>query len=145
MNRKEKATGLFKQGFNCSQAVFTAYRQEEKIGEETSLKLATVFGAGVCCTGRELCGAVSGALMAISMKYGRGSLKALDDKSKTYALGKQFMDEFSGKNGSCICGEILGIDIGTPEGAKEAQEKGLFTTLCADMVASASDILEKLL
>jgi C_GCAxxG_C_C family probable redox protein len=141
--KSEKAASYFKQSFNCSQAVFTAYRQEDKISEETALKLATVFGAGVACSGADLCGAVTGALMAISLKHGRGDVKALDAKTKTYGLGMKFMEEFSAKNGSCICGELLGVDISTPEGLKEAQELKLFETRCLDMVKSACEILEK--
>jgi C_GCAxxG_C_C family probable redox protein len=72
MQRKEKAVELFRQKFNCSQAVFTAYRQADVLEEKDALKLATVFGAGVAGSGSELCGAVTGALMAISMRYGRG-------------------------------------------------------------------------
>ncbi len=70
MQRKEKAVELFRQQFNCSQAVFTAYRKVSVLDEESALKLSTVPGAGVACTGSELCGAVSGALLAISMHYG---------------------------------------------------------------------------
>ena len=72
MHRKEKAVELFKQQFNCSQAVFTAYRKTDVLDEENALKLSTVFGAGIACTGTETCGAVSGALLAISMHHGRG-------------------------------------------------------------------------
>ena len=143
--QSEKALGYYKQRFNCSQSVFTAYRQEAGLSESDALKLATIFGAGVACTGADLCGAVTGALMAISMKYGRGDVKALDAKTKTYELGRKLMEEFSNKNGSCICGELLGVDISTPEGIKEANETKLFETRCLDMVGSACEILEKLL
>ena len=51
MTRPERAIDIFKQRFNCSQALFTAFRQEDKLDEETALKLSTVFGAGVACTG----------------------------------------------------------------------------------------------
>jgi C_GCAxxG_C_C family probable redox protein len=143
--RSEKAVSFFKQSFNCSQAVFTAYRDEKMIDEKTALKLSTVFGAGVACTGDDLCGAVTGALMAISMKYGRASVEALGDKVKTYELGRGFMDEFSKRNGSCSCRDILGMDIGTPEGMKRAQEAKLFETKCLDMVKSSSQILDEIL
>jgi len=49
MQRKEKAVELFRQQFNCSQAVFTAYRKVSVLDEESALKLSTVLGAGVAC------------------------------------------------------------------------------------------------
>lgn len=143
--KSEKAVSYFKQSFNCSQAVFTAYRQEDLVNEQTALKLGTVFGAGVAYTGADLCGAVTGAIMAISLKHGRGDVKAVDAKVKTYELGKKFMNGFSAINGSCICGELPGVDIGTPEGIKEAVVTKLFETRCVDMVKSACEILDKTL
>jgi len=83
--------------------------------------------------------------LRISLKHGRGNVKAVDAKTKTYELGRKFMEEFSSKNGSCICGELLGVDISTPEGLQEANDAKLFTTRCLDMVKSACEILEKTL
>ena len=93
MNRKQVTIELFKQRFNCCQAVFAAYRQPERLDEETALKLATVFGAGVAGCGNELCGAVTRGLMALSLKHGRGDLNSVEDKTNTFRLGRQFMKE----------------------------------------------------
>jgi C_GCAxxG_C_C family probable redox protein len=144
MIRKDKAIGFYRQGFNCSQSVFTAYKQDS-LDDASALKLATVLGAGVACTGTGLCGAVSGALLAISMKNGRGDVKSVDAKFKTYELGRKFMDEFKSENGSCICEQIIGINIGAPENLKKAQETRLFETKCFDAVKSACNILERML
>ena len=143
MTRTEKAVELFSQRFNCCQAVFTAFRQPDKLDEATALKLGTVFGAGVACTGGT-CGAVSGALMAISMKHGRGDLLSVDAKTKTYELGRKLMHEFARQNGSCVCAELLGMNIGIPENMAKAQELGLFETKCLAMVRSAAEILESM-
>ena len=144
-SRKDNAVNLFRQQFNCSQAIFAAYRQEEKLDGETALKLATVLGAGVACTGQGLCGAASGALLALSMKHGRGDLASIHAKAKTYEIAQQFMAEFKRRQGSCMCEEILGVNIGTPEGHKKAQAAKLFETKCLDVVKSAADILDELL
>jgi C_GCAxxG_C_C family probable redox protein len=141
MTRTEKAADHFKQGFNCSQAVFTAFRQEN-IDEATALKLSTVFGAGVACSGSGMCGAVSGALMAISHKYGRQDAQSLDARARTYDMGKKFIREFTDRNGSVMCGELLGMNIGTPENMQKATEMGLFRTKCCELVKSAGMILE---
>jgi C_GCAxxG_C_C family probable redox protein len=145
MSKKEKAVKLFELRFNCSQAIFAAYCQGGELDEVTALKLSTVFGAGVACTGQGPCGAVAGALMALSMKHGRGDLESVDAKTETYEIGRQFMAEFKARNGSCVCEQILGMNIGTAKGHKKAQAAGLFETKCLDAVKSAADILDEML
>jgi len=142
---KDKAIEIYKHGFNCAQSIFTAYRQEEELSKEAALRLATIFGAGVACTGTGLCGAVTGALMAISMRHGRDTVEDVDAKTITYKLGKKFMADFKEKVGSCICEEIIGINIGTPEKLQEARDLKLFETTCFDAVKTAADILDRLL
>jgi len=145
MQRKNKALELFENKFNCSQAVFTAYRQPDILTEEEALKLATIFGGGVFGSGSELCGAVTGALMALSMRYGRGDLQCIEAKRQTYELGRNFMADFTAAMGACSCESILGINIGTRENLEKALETKLFETRCVDAVKTAADILEKML
>jgi len=145
MSRKDHALSLFSQHFNCSQAVFAAYRLPDALDESAALKLASVFGAGVASTGRGLCGAVTGGLMALSMKHGRGDLDSVEAKAKTYELGRKFMETFEARHGSCVCERLLGICIGTPEGHRQAQEARLFETQCLGYVSSAAEILDDLL
>ena len=145
MQRKEKAVELFRQQFNCSQAVFTAYRKVSVLDEESALKLSTVLGAGVACTGSELCGAVSGALLAISMHHGRGDIQSFKAKIKTYGLANRFMADFKSKMGSCTCESILGLNISIPVNLERAKELQLFETRCLDSIKAASDILEELI
>ncbi len=145
MQRKEKAVELFRQGFNCGQAVFTAYRQADVLDEKSALKLSTIFGAGVAGTGDELCGAVSGALLAISMKFGRSDIQSIEAKKQTYELGKRLMADFELSIGSCNCESILGLNLGSPENMQKALDMKLFETRCVDAVKAASDILEKML
>lgn len=145
MTRKEQAIELFKKQFNCSQAVFTAYRQKDVLSEQDALKLSTIFGAGVACTGNGPCGALSGALMAISMQHGRGDLESVEAKGKTYVLGQQLLAEFKERMGASACEAIIGINIGTPENLALAREQKLFETRCVDAVKTACDILDKIL
>ncbi|HET9552745.1 MAG TPA: C-GCAxxG-C-C family protein [Anaeromyxobacteraceae bacterium] len=145
MTRSERAVDLFRQQLNCSQAVFAAYRQEEVLDEATALRLATVFGAGGAGTGSGRCGAVSGALLAISLKHGRKDVASAEARTRTYELARRFTAEFEARNGSCTCQEILGINIGTAEGYEQARGLGLFETRCAEAVRSAAEILDRLL
>jgi C_GCAxxG_C_C family probable redox protein len=145
MQRKEKALQLFSNRCNCSQAVFAAFRVAEVLDEVSALRLATVFGGGVGSTGGGMCGAVSGALLALSMRYGMGGIEELENKKRTYEFGRQFMAEFEKRMGSCRCESILGLCIGEPENLQKARELKLFETVCVEAVGTAADILEEML
>ena len=96
MNRVEKAQEYFKKGFNCSQAVFTTFAVELGMSEEMALKVATQFGGGA--RKGEMCGAVSGALMVLGMKYGHYHEGALEEKANAYKISEDFMNRFMGKD-----------------------------------------------
>lgn len=145
MHRKERALELFSNRCNCSQAVFAAFRQTKVLDEASALRLATMFGGGVTGSGGGMCGAVTGALLALSMRYGMGGIEELANKRKTYELGRQFIEEFEKRMGSGRCESILGLCIGEPENLQKARELKLFETVCVSAVATASDILEEML
>lgn len=65
-----KAKHLFvKEKYNCAQAVACAFCQETGIPEEQLRALAASFGGGMGRL-REVCGAVSGALLVLGALYG---------------------------------------------------------------------------
>lgn len=135
MTHIEKAVDLFSQGFLCSPAVLAAFAEELGLDEKQALRLGTCFGSGMCKG--EVCGACTGALMALGLKYGQCEKGDLESRKKANMLAVRFLDMFKAENGSYICNELLGCDIRTEEGVKYAREQGLFTEFCPKMVASA--------
>ena len=83
--------------------------------------------------------------MVIGLKYGRTRLDDDAAKLKTYALVQEFTREFKARNGTIVCRELLGCDIGTPDGERIAKEEKLFSTLCPRFVRDAAEILEEIL
>ena len=130
--------------FTCSAAVFSAFSDELGLDPDTAKKIACGFGAGISRTGN-MCGAVSGALMVIGLKYGK--TEANDDAAtdKTRALVRKFIQEFTEKNGSVNCTALLGYDMSDPEAFSLARDSGLFLTKCPALVRDSADILEKIL
>ncbi len=143
-SKSEQAVQIFRTGFNCAQSTFLPFTRDYNIDENHALKLATGFGAGMVYRG-ETCGAVTGAMMAIGLKYGRSIASDEQSREKTYQLINAFYDEFKKQNGSIICKELLGIDISTQEGKMKAGKEGLFQNLCPMLVKSAVEITENLL
>jgi len=140
----EDAAELFRSGWSCSQAVVCAFAKDFGIDETSALKLSCGLGGGMGHTGNT-CGAVSGALMVIGMKYGRTTLEDLASKEKTYEMAQQFVKEFRRRNHSINCTELLTYDLSDPEKLKAAREAGVFKTICPRLVRDAGDILETLL
>lgn len=136
MNSIEEAVHLFQNGYVCSQAVFAAFSEDYDLSKEQALKIGACFGSGM--RKGEVCGACTGALMVLGLKYG-------DDKTKSNELCERFLDEFEKENGSYICRDLLGCDIGTPEGVKEAVDNNLFKEFCPIMVESAAKIVDEIL
>ncbi|MGC7846964.1 C-GCAxxG-C-C family protein [Desulforudis sp. 1088] len=144
MSKTEKAVSCFKEGFLCSQAMVSIYGPELGLDRDTALRLSAAFGGGTARMG-ETCGAVSGAIMVIGLKYGHCEAKDEQAREKTYSLVREFVDRFKSVNGSITCRELLDCDINTPEGLQLAREKRLFSTVCPKYVQNAAEILEQLL
>ncbi|MHA2216743.1 MAG: C-GCAxxG-C-C family protein [Candidatus Hodarchaeales archaeon] len=68
-NRLERVKSSFAQRDNCAQAIISVYGEYLGADHDTCLKIASVFGGGINRTGN-MCGAVTGALMVIGLKYG---------------------------------------------------------------------------
>ncbi|HPF03846.1 MAG TPA: C-GCAxxG-C-C family protein [Bacteroidales bacterium] len=144
MKREEKAMEYFRSKFNCSQSVFTVFGTEHGLSENHCLRTGCAFGAGM---GRQqlTCGAVTGALMAIGLKYGKAMGDNDDKKQKTYEKTREFFHEFVKIHGTTSCRELLrGLDINDPADHQKIVDQGLFEILCEKYVTDAVNIVEKL-
>jgi C_GCAxxG_C_C family probable redox protein len=139
----QQAVERFRNGFNCSQAVLSSYSEQFGLECGKAFKVATGFGGGMRMGGT--CGAVSGALMVLGLKYGNTTAEDKEAKAKTYTKVEEYTKRFKARNGSVTCRELLGCDLSTPEGMKEAKDKGLFSSICPRIVQDAVEILEEML
>lgn len=140
MRKADKAVSCFKDGFSCSQAIFSAYGRDFGIDDKTAMKIASAFGGGMARMG-ETCGAVTGAFMVIGLAY------AVDknSKDKVYSIVREFVDAFEARHGAIVCKELLGYDMRTPEGMHAIKEKKLIDAICPKLVRDAAEILEEIL
>jgi len=142
MNKQQQSIELFRNGYNCSQSVLSVFAEELGVKKDLAMKLASPFGSGIAYM-QETCGAVSGALMAIGLKYGKGESGTNDDKAKAYDMSQHFMTEFKRKHQTVCCRELLeGINMASPEGMARIIELDYFRTRCAKYVQDAVQIAE---
>lgn len=143
MDQVTRAVALFSRGYMCSQAVFAAFSEQFGIAEKQALLIGGCFGGGM--NKAEVCGACTGALMVLGMRYGQVDLNDFDSRMAENAKAVQFLDEFKKRKGSYICRDILGSDISTKDGKSVAVERGLFGKLCPEMVRTAAEIVAEML
>ncbi|MBI4731313.1 MAG: C_GCAxxG_C_C family protein [Chloroflexi bacterium] len=140
-NLTDIADERFSQACNCAQSVFSAFASRYGLDEETAIKIATSFGGGMARRG-EVCGAVTGALMALGLARGAATPEG---KEEVYRLGREFMHRFEEQHGSILCRMLLGCDISTPGGLQNARESGVIKAICPNVVHDAAKILQSIL
>lgn len=139
-SHKEKAKKLFKEGYNCAQSVFCAFADDLGIDFETALKLSSSFGGGMGRM-REVCGAVSGMLMAAGLKFGYTSPVDKDVKAEHYARVQELAKEFIAKHDTMICRELLGVDADDNPVPSARTKEYYESRPCEELVGDAAEIL----
>lgn len=132
-----KASEKLFAGFNCAQSVLYACCDLLQFDKDLALRLATGFGGGIAREG-QICGAVSGGVLAISLRYGRGESDGKSKVEETYTKTREFIDRFKERHGNVNCRELIQCDLQTTEGKKYFKENDLLRTTCADLVKTAS-------
>jgi C_GCAxxG_C_C family probable redox protein len=137
-----RAVKLFNSGFNCAEGVLLALSQE--FNQEATIipRIATGFGGGVGRSGR-ICGALSGAVMAIGLLKGCDEGKEESEKrNSAYESVRQMIKAFENEFGNSQCRILTRCDLQTQEGREKYRREKLrkklcpkFITWCADYVA----------
>ena len=144
-NKSESAVEMMIAGYNCAQSVLSVFCEDLNFDKDMALKLATGFGAGMARK-QEICGAVTGGIMAIGLRRGQGCEGDKAAKELTFSLTWEFMERFSAKYGSCLCRVLLdGCDLQSESGRIFYKENDLCGKICRPCVADAVGFLEALL
>ena len=142
MDHSEEARRLFKEGYNCSQAVFCAFCDLTGMDMDTAALLSSSFGGGIGRL-REVCGAVSGALLALGLLRGYSDPNAPEEKIRHYKQIQEFARRFSDKNGSIVCRDLLkGYEV--KEGVLPEPRTPEFYTRrpCLRLIGEAAELLD---
>ncbi|MBQ7986413.1 MAG: C_GCAxxG_C_C family protein [Clostridia bacterium] len=146
MTKREYAVSLFEKGYNCAQAVFGAFSEDLGMDFDTAMKFSSAFGGGMGRL-REVCGAVSGMFMVLSVKEGYTSPTAKEEKMELYKKVQDLAAEFKAKNGdTIICRELL-KNVKTTKGyiPEERTTEYYHARPCYKFVGDAAEIMENYL
>ena len=110
MDYGARAREYFMAGYNCAQAVFLACTEDCGLSwdEDTRARLASSFGGGIGGM-RQVCGALSGMLMALGLRDGYSNPADKAAKAAQYETIQALSEEFHAQAGSIICRELLGL------------------------------------
>lgn len=119
--------------YNCCESVLLTLAEYLGIKSELIPKIATGIGAGFSLNGLT-CGSISGAVMAIGLKYGRETSN--QNPQAPWSKTEKFIEAFKQRWGAVTCRELTGLDVKTPEGFKEYC-KSVHDYACAERVKFA--------
>ena len=143
--KTEVAAEKFMSGYNCAQAILYAFGPDFGLDAERALKVATGLGAGMGRRG-EVCGAVTGGILALGLKYGRGGQQDRSATEETYRKTEELMVGFERRCGSCSCRALLeGCDLRTAEGQQHFKEHDLLHKTCLRCVETVAEVLTGIL
>lgn len=140
----EKIKEEFLKGYDCSQVVFRQLAAKFGISEDEANRVAACFGGGMMMG--SVCGAYTGAIMAIGLKYGHSNPEGLMNQ-KEIMMGKygefkgMFLEEFE----SVDCRDLIGYDVSTPEGLQAALDSGKLVEYCPCLAQKVIEIAEKIM
>ncbi len=136
----ERATNYFRGDYNCAQSVLLAMQEYYGIRANRLVpKIATAFGGGIGRRG-SLCGALTGAIMAIGLKHGTNKT-VLIEKEKAYAIALKFYDQFVEEFGSPFCRELIKFDLTSPEELERLRNSNVRDKKCSHFVKRTVEIL----
>jgi C_GCAxxG_C_C family probable redox protein len=140
MNRIEDVSSLFEGGYNCAQSILSVFGADLGIDRETALRIAGAFGGGMGETGGT-CGAVSGAIMVIGLKYASPDAADREARNRTYDAARRFIENFIKRNNTVVCRELLRCESDIKE---RSSMRDIYSN-CPRFVRDASEIIEEIL
>lgn len=134
----DKINSYLEREFNCTQTVFSYFASEMDMDEETAMKIATPFEMGMYKA--DTCGALTGAYMALGLKYGTLNF---EDRMKLKKLTEELTERFNEKMKSTKCIDLIGFNINND--MQRALDEGKLETVCGACIPHAIEITEDII
>lgn len=133
----------FSKCIHCSQTVLMEWAEELGYQRDEAARMAAPFGGGMFRG--DTCGSVTGAMIAIGMRYGHCKPGDFDGNNAMIAKVKEFQDAFTERHGSLQCRDLCGYDFSQPGEMEKAMSLGVLLHDCPPFVYSALEILDDIM
>ena len=87
------------------------------------------------------CGALTGAMMALGLHAGHTTAQDTATKDELYARVQALVARFEERHGATACRQLVGADMLDPVERQAASDRGVFTTLCPQLVRTAATLV----
>ena len=134
------AAGYAEEDFLCSEAVLMALSDCLGVSSEIIPRIATGIGRK-----GEVCGALSGGVMGLGLRFGRSTAEEEDGERRPYWFSTKFAARFREQLGHVRCEDLLGLDLSRVEDVQTYHERGLWETTCRDIIKVATRLAYDLL
>jgi C_GCAxxG_C_C family probable redox protein len=134
----------FSNGFNCAQSIISTFGPALGISRDLALKMATGLGAGGNYNGK-ICGAIMGAFIILSLKYGSDKPNDTDRKQLVKLKLDDFTSRFKEQYGTIECNELLNTNVSIPEELQRLRDNRVFQEVCTKIVSNIADLIEDIL
>lgn len=131
MPNSTQAIKTFISGPNCCQAIVQTYAPEHNLDVELASKLGLGFGGGIGLA-KNLCGAVSGMVMALGLKYADKL-----EKFEFYDLVRKSLEDFEKEAGSLDCGTLTNSPYGEKPPPSHKQTCSKYIRMACDIIDNA--------
>jgi C_GCAxxG_C_C family probable redox protein len=138
---RKSAEESFASGLYCAESVVLALARAQGVESDLLPRVATAFCSGMART-CGTCGALTGAIMGVSLALGRS--EAGQPVQPSYTATQRLIREFEHEFGARDCHALLGCDLGTPEGQAAFRENRLGER-CARYTGKAAEIAARLI
>jgi C_GCAxxG_C_C family probable redox protein len=143
-NRGEEALALMQKYGSCCSGVLAAYASGVGMDQDFAGAAGRGMAGGIGGLGN-VCGAVSGAVIAIGLKTTtEDNIYDMEAGFKTMEIVREFVARFEEEHSSIQCRELIGYDISSKEKSALAMKENAFEK-CPGYVESAVNILDELL
>ena len=122
----------------CAQAVVAPFLEILGISDDDFLAVASCFAGG--CGKCQICGAVSGGLIILGLRYGRRKLEdGMEVLDKSLEIGGELIDRFLAMYETTNCCDLTGFDLGDLEQRKAFMDSKEATEKCAKRIKNVAE------
>lgn len=102
--------------------------------------MGTPFGAGIGRLG-DLCGALTGALVAYGLARGRNVIDDVERKEEVYVGARRIYEGFRERFGSCECRELTGVNFDDRASVEKYEVEDMHNRISAPLVRGGVELL----
>ena len=129
--------------FGCAETTYIVLKRAFDLPDADDSSAAMALNGGVAYGGG-VCGAISGAALAVGQLAGRGIADHNEAKAAARELVMDLMDRFEAEFGSTTCRGLLGLDLRKPGEHDRFIESGIWQTTCMAQIEFAVQHLAEL-